>query len=124
MTWSYEIATDIGKVRLHVGDTDKSAAWTFEDEELQVFLDETGEVLLAAAAALDALAADQARLAMRVSIGDYSEDRGAAVKALHAQAEALRQQAAQTPASEIAETAWTPTARAQMIANERLRGNS
>ena len=38
MTATYELATDIGKVRLHSSDTDIESPW-LQDEEIQVYLD-------------------------------------------------------------------------------------
>lgn len=64
MPTTYNLATDIGKLRLAIGDNIltsrrgvKPDGTNFLDEELQVFLDEEGTVGRAAAAACEALQA-------------------------------------------------------------------
>lgn len=51
MPTTYDLTTDIGKIRLHINDRDVSNA-TFTDEEIQAFLDSEGTVVGAALAAL------------------------------------------------------------------------
>jgi len=69
MTITYDLSTDIGKIRLIIQDT---AGARFSDEELQVFLDSEGSVNLAAAAALEAWAAHLSESAASEKIGDYA----------------------------------------------------
>ena len=71
MTATYDLSTDIGKIRLIISDKD-IADCHFTDEELQVFLDSEGSVNLASAAALDSWAAAYALNADSEHIGDYS----------------------------------------------------
>ncbi len=71
MTTTYDITTDIGKMRLTIGDKDVADA-VFTDEELQVFLTASGSVLLGSATALEAWAATYAANANAEKIGDYS----------------------------------------------------
>lgn len=54
MTVTYVLTTDIGMVRLKIGD---STGATFSDEEIQAFLDLELGVLRASAAALETMAA-------------------------------------------------------------------
>ncbi len=58
MAYTYDITTDIGKVRLLIGDTDVTPTTDaqFNDEELQIFLDLGGSVFMGAAKALEAWA--------------------------------------------------------------------
>jgi hypothetical protein len=71
MSFSYDLNTDIGKIRLII--SDKTAAdYHFEDAELQVFLTTEGSVNLASAAALESWAAAYALNADNEHIGDYS----------------------------------------------------
>jgi hypothetical protein len=72
MTASYELSTNIGKVRLLIGDKVIDSAH-FTDEELSYFLSEnSNSVNLAAAAALEAWAADLSETMTSETIGDYS----------------------------------------------------
>jgi len=74
MTITYDITTDIGIIRLLIGDNDivPPTDAHFTDEELQVFLTLTGDVYLAAAMALQAWAATLSASATSERIGDYS----------------------------------------------------
>lgn len=60
MAFTYSLSTDVGKVRLKVADTN-SAAYAFEDAEIQAFLDEGGTVTKAAILAIQTLIMDAAR---------------------------------------------------------------
>lgn len=72
MTVTYNLTTEIGKVRLKIADTVIATAH-FTDEELQVFLDEAGNSdYLAAALALEAWAGALSDSAQSERIGDYS----------------------------------------------------
>ena len=72
MTLTYDLTTEIGKLRLMIGDTDLTDA-KFTDEELQVFIDQASNSLnIAAALALEAWASTYGASAMSEKIGDYS----------------------------------------------------
>jgi hypothetical protein len=63
--------TPIGKVRLLIADTDP-ANFSFEDAEVQAFLDmEDGNLRLAAATAVVSITTDRAKLAKVVQLGRY-----------------------------------------------------
>ena len=68
---TYDLTTDIGKIRLTISDNDTDDCH-FTDEELQVFLTAEGSVNLASAAALESWAAAYALNADNEHIGDYS----------------------------------------------------
>ena len=75
MTASYDLNTNIGKVRLKIADTDVTPATDahFTDEEIQVFLDEASDdILLASALALEAWAAALTESMTSEKIGDYA----------------------------------------------------
>lgn len=74
MTWTYDLATEIGKVRLLIDDRDivPTSDAQFSDEELQVFLTLGGSVLMAAAKALESWAASVKTSYASEMIGDYS----------------------------------------------------
>jgi hypothetical protein len=90
-SFTYDPTTDLGQVRLEIGDTDSDSA-LFTDQEIGVKLAETSNVLLASAALLDLLATRFAREF------DFSEDgqsfkKGSRSAAYAARAQALRNRA-------------------------------
>lgn len=75
MTATYDLATNTGKVRLKIADTDVTPATDahFTDEEIAVFLAEADDdVLIASALALESWAASLSESADSERIGDYS----------------------------------------------------
>jgi hypothetical protein len=87
VAYTYCLGNDIGKVRLLIADTDIGNA-TFSDEEITFALDTEGGLYMAAAMLLRVLAADQSRLAVRVSRSGVSEDLTQVAVQLRAQADA------------------------------------
>lgn len=71
MAVTYDLTTDVGKVRLLIGDKD-IADPVFTDEEITVFLTDGGSVPLAAATALESWASQYAANADSEKIGDYA----------------------------------------------------
>lgn len=106
---TYDIATDVGRVRLLVADTDTGDA-TFSDAEIEWALAAEDGVYRAAALLLRALAVDSARLAVRVSRGGVSEDLTQVAANLRAQADAYEAKAnAGIPAlSSVVSPSWEP----------------
>ena len=92
MSVTYNLTTDVGRVRLLIPDTDITAA-LFTDAEIAAFLDlEGGTIRLAAAQALDTLASSETLILKVVRTLDVSTD-GAKVGAeLRARAKELRRQ--------------------------------
>ena len=82
MAYTYDITNDIGKVRLLIGDTDITPTTDaqFNDEEIQVFLDMGGSVLMGASKALEAWAATITDSLKSEKIGDYSYTKDTAGK--------------------------------------------
>lgn len=71
MAFTYDTATDIGKVRLYLRDHDRERA-AFSDGELQIFIDVGGDWKKAIAEGAKALLADRARFARVWSRGDQT----------------------------------------------------
>ena len=72
MTATYDITTNIGKVRLQTGDKDLTDV-IFTDQEIQIFLDRHSESIpLASADLLEAWAAEYGQSAASENIGDYA----------------------------------------------------
>jgi hypothetical protein len=98
MSFSYDLATDIGKLRLEVGDVLSTAGKGVKpdgtyitDEELQVLLTREASVGRAAAAACEILARMYARF-VDTAVGPRRESLSQASTAYAAQAKTLRQQ--------------------------------
>ncbi|MFZ6029956.1 MAG: hypothetical protein ACOYYS_19760 [Chloroflexota bacterium] len=96
MAFTYDISTDIGQLRLEIGDTDQGSGCkpdnaNFSDEELQVWLDREGSVIGAVAAACEALARIWARLA-DLAIGPRHESLSQVADRYAKQAQEIRQQ--------------------------------
>ena len=73
-TWTYDITTEIGQVRLLIGDRDivPTSDAQFNDEEIQAFLTMGGSVLMGAAKALEAWAGAVKTGLASETIGEYS----------------------------------------------------
>lgn len=86
MAFTYDLSTDIGKMRLRLGDFTpgagvKPSGENFTDEELQSFLDEANQVQRACAVAADVLANLWTTAPKRISDGETEVDRGDVAKA-------------------------------------------
>ena len=104
MTATYDLATNVGKVRLVIGDTDVTPATdaVFTDEELTYFLTENGNnINLAAADALEAWVAKYTTAPDSEHIGDYSYSQKI-VDHLNKLAKELREKVEGAPVLEIA----------------------
>ena len=95
MTVTYDITTNVGKVRLIISDNILTN-YKFTDEELQYFITSGGSVGLGAAGALEAWAASYATNADNEKIGDYSYAQSITKKMLDLAAK-LRATDASTP---------------------------
>jgi hypothetical protein len=94
VSFSYDLATDIGKCRLELGDTSPGAGvkpdgTNLSNEELQVWLDREGGVMLAVAAACEALARQWSGVA-DLTVGPRSESAGAIAEKWETRAGKLR----------------------------------
>lgn len=92
MSVSYDVSTDLGKVRLLSFDTDTTNP-IFQDEEHTAFLDlNAGNVRLAAAQAIDTTAANEAFVQKMIKMLDLMTNGPQTAMALRAAAEELRRQ--------------------------------
>lgn len=130
MTYTYDLATDIGKVRLLIGDTDvedtgspPQSNCVFADEEIQVFLDDEVTAYRAAATALRAIASSKARLAHRLTLGDFTKDTTTLARELRATADSYDQKDSETPADAVAEEAVDDFALRQIVRNASQRSS-
>jgi len=96
MTWTYRTGTDIGKVRLGIGDDTEDSGvrpdgTNFSDEEIQVILDAEGSWQRAVAGLCEVLAVQWARL-VNLAVGPRREDLSRVSEAYAEQAARLRAQ--------------------------------
>ena len=116
--------TDSDRVRVLIGDDPADVSKReFTDDELGVFLDiEQGDLLLAAALALDAMAAKADITPHQVSIGKFQYSAGRTqIRQLTQQAEAFRQRAYNTPAFGVIQENLNTTNALLMLRNSILR---
>lgn len=131
MAFTYDVATLAGQVRLLIGDTEATDP-LFQDDEITAFLGiEEHDIRLAAALALDVMAANQVMVLKVVTQNGVSTNGAAVAQALRAQAKALRDQAelASGGDAEDALFDWAETvgvsdtfARHERIISQALRG--
>lgn len=131
MSATYDLATDVGQVRLLTWDS-KIADPVHSDEEIVALLAlESGVVKLAAALALEGIASDRAQVG-KLSVLDTDMDFTVASREIRARAQALRDQAAAEAAAladatdtgagfEVAELASDVFAARRILANQWLR---
>ncbi len=101
MTVTYDITTDVGKVRLMIGDNILTS-YKFTNEEIGYFLSSnSNNINLAAADALEAWASAYATNADTERIGDYSYSQGIVKKMLDLAAK-LREKDSSVPLFDIA----------------------
>jgi len=112
MAFTYDVATLAGQVRLLIGDTESSDP-LFQDDEIAAFLGiEEDDIRLAAALALDVMAANQVMVLKVITQNGVSTNGAAVAQALRAQAKALRDQAELSAVGSDAEDAtfdWIET---------------
>ena len=92
MAFTYDVATDRGKVRLLVPDRLVSQ-YMYEDAEIDYFLAAEDSIKEAAALALETMASDEAYVQKAITLMDLTTNGPATAKALMDRAATLRAQA-------------------------------
>lgn len=93
MAFSYDLSTDVGKIRVLIPDN-KGDAYVFEDDELAAFYALEGNSLKRAAAlALETIASNEVMVLKIIRLLDISTDGAKVSDALLKRAEKLRSQA-------------------------------
>lgn len=124
MSFTYDTSNNVGKVRAIINDITESSA-LLTDEQINVYLDMTGNDLLSAASqAAYAIAANKALLAKKKSAGGYSEDLTAIGKMYLELAKHLKEQAMSIPAEAVAEQFWTDFSYREVLTAKELREES
>jgi len=128
-TFTYDIANNIGIVRLNIADIDTTtttgarSTWTmlFTDEEINVFLARaSNDVNRASAYALLTIASSNVLLAKMVKIGDYMQDTKMISYYAREQAKMFITMSNETPAFGIAQQSVTDFAAAQIVQNHYM----
>jgi len=73
MAFTYDLTTNIGKIRLLIADTDEDS-YDFEDDEITAANDLSVNIYYASAILLRSLAANRARLSVSVKRGTMTDD--------------------------------------------------
>lgn len=105
MAFTYDVATDRGRVRMLITDRDENNP-IFQDAEIDAYLEMEGSsVKLAAASALSSIATDQVLLLKKIKLlgGDLETDGPAVAKELRELAKQLRADADNDGSFDIAE---------------------
>ncbi len=125
MAFTYNLTTEAGKVRLLITDTDYTNP-IFEDNEIDVFLsltavDGTNDINLAAAAALETIAASEALVQKKIKLLDLTTDGPAVATSLRAAAKILREQSDNESYIDWSEMSLNTFAARDIIWNDALR---
>lgn len=111
MSFSYNLNTNVGMVRLNIGDTSNSPAAIFSDEEITSILSQSdNDPNAATGRALIIIANTRARLATYKSAKNYSEDLRSIAKELRDQAK-MWLEMANVPYDAVAEQTFGPVDR-------------
>lgn len=129
MAFTYDLTTDLGRVRLMAPDRDPDAP-IFQDAEIEAFLAIEGDTKLAAALALETIASDTAMSLQWIKAGSVQLDGQKAADAVLSRAALLRGQAEMIDPTtggvytgfDIAEMVTGPFSYRERLANEALRG--
>ncbi len=113
MAFTYDLETDIGVVRLRIGDTVQATA-LFTDEDLTAFLSVESDTWRASAAALERIALNQVLLLKVIKILPFTIDGSKVAETILKIAKSYREQALTLDAAsgdlwdsaEIASTTW------------------
>jgi len=123
MSFTYDVTTDAGRVRMLITDRDEVNS-IFQDDEIDAFLDlEDGSIRLAAASALEAIAANEALVLKKLVMLDTETDGPAVAAALIKLAASYREQENSSGAFDIAEQGVNDFARRELWWKQFQRGS-
>lgn len=94
MSFTYDLSTDAGKVRLLIPDN-HSTSYILEDDEIDAFLALEGNVKRATAMALETIASNETLVLKAIKLLDLSTDGPKVAESLMKRAKLLREQAEQ-----------------------------
>ncbi|MEE9451094.1 MAG: hypothetical protein V3V72_13675 [Ignavibacteriaceae bacterium] len=125
MAFTYDPSTEAGKVRLLITDTDHDNE-IFSDSEVSTFLsltavDGSNDINLAAAMALETIAASEALVQKKIKLLDLTTDGPAVATSLRAAAKILREQSDNESYIDWSEISLNDFAARDIILNDALR---
>lgn len=121
MAFTYDTATDRGRVRMLITDRDEENP-IFQDAEIDAFLDMNDDsVRLAAASALETIATDQALVLKVLVTLDLETDGAKVADSLMKRAASLRAQEESVGAFDVAEMVVNDFSTRERLFNEILR---
>lgn len=121
MTYTYDLASAVGQVRLLIRDNNDQGA-VFDDEELTALLTlEDDAVILAAARALEVIGGSETRTAKRIRLLDLTVDGTAVAEDLRRTAQRWREEFYAGLLPETAELVTGPATLREHLWNEALR---
>lgn len=104
MAFTYDLTTDIGKVRLLIPDRTETPLYFFEDDEITYLLTAEGSnIKRATALGLETMASDEAYVQKMIKLMDLTTNGPAVSEELRARAASLRKQADDEDAATTAE---------------------
>lgn len=122
MAFTYDVSTDRGKVRLLITDV-QAANPLFQDAEIDAFLTLNTSVRMAAAAALEVIAASEVLVLKKIVNLDLETDGPAVARELRELAKQLRAQETAVGAFDIAEQIVDPFTEREYWFNQAQRGS-
>ena len=128
MAFTYDLTTDVGRVRFLIPDRDEHNAF-FQDNEIEYALTLEGSVKRAAAQCLETQASDEAYVQKQIKLLDLSTNGPAVAKELRERAAGLRAQADiddlnDGSAFDFAEMNVSDFAEREIVRNRYLRNGS
>ena len=124
MAFTFDTATNLGKVRLLIGDM-VDTGHQFEDADINNIISFNGTDLYSTAAELlRSLAANRSLLAKKKAAGGYSEDLTEIAKELRSTANAYETKARSIPADAQAEQIFTDFNYSDIVTRKALRSES
>ena len=122
MSFTFDLSTNVGKVRNLIGDTNASD-YQLTDEEITSILSlASSDIFLASAICLKRIAADKALVQKRVKAGNYEEDPKEAINGMLKVAENYEKMAKDTPADAQTEIFYTDFNYNEILNQRALRG--
>jgi len=104
LAFTYDLTTDIGKVRLLIPDRTETPLYFFEDDEITYLLTAEGSnIKRATALGLETMASDEAYVQKMIKLMDLTTNGPAVSEELRARAASLRKQADDEDAATTAE---------------------
>jgi hypothetical protein len=125
MSFTYDLTTDVGRVRRTIPDkTEATAIWS--DEEIESFIEDEGDWRRASAAALEAIASNHLLVLKVVRIHNLETNTDRLARELMARAKLIRTQANEADVNagdswDVAEVIVTDSQFRERLWNQRLR---